>query len=66
VFTGKMVALIFVMMIVSMSFASYFEKRKYAKLKNLFVIITLIEGIYFILAGLYMSSGQRKFEMLSL
>ena len=62
-FTGKMVTLFFVMMIVSWSFASYFEKRKKAKLKNIFVIITLIEGIYFILAGLYMSSGQRKFEI---
>jgi hypothetical protein len=39
------------MMIVSGLFASYFERRKNTYLRNVFVVITLIEGIYFLLAG---------------
>jgi len=53
-FDGGMITLFIFLMFVSILLASYFEKRN-AKLKNIFVFITLLVGIYFILAGLYMS-----------
>lgn len=60
-FDGGMITLFVFLMFVSILLASYFEKRN-AKLKNIIVFMTLLEGIYFILAGLYMSIGWTNSE----
>jgi hypothetical protein len=62
VFAGKIVTIFFVMMIVSGLFAAYYERRKNAALRNVFVIITLIEGIYFLLAGFNRSIVYSSFS----
>jgi hypothetical protein len=64
VFTGKIIAIFVVMMIVSGLFASYFERKKNATLRNVFVISTLIEGIYFILAGFNKSIADFRFILI--